>query len=96
MQQYQPVRTQRIEQVLDIAPSPTATPPAHSTAFIKLIGIPPPNSDNAVTMAPLDAALVGDPLRFCIDILEAHNEDPYPRTNTGTVPLTQIHPRNTR
>jgi hypothetical protein len=44
--------------------------------FIKLIGRPPPNSDDAITMPPYNVAM-GDPRKYCIDVLEAENEDPF-------------------
>jgi hypothetical protein len=85
MPAYSPLKDKDIEIRLRIDQSPVksrtveepADPPQGTTNFIKLIGIPPPNSDDAVTMTPINKKAISDPKSYCIDVLEAENEDPF-------------------
>lgn len=59
--------------------------------FIKLIGRPPPNSDDAITMPPYNISM-GDPRKYCIDVLEGENEDPF--TLESLQDLIKLHAEN--
>eukprot|EP00842_Homolaphlyctis_polyrhiza_P006714 jgi/Hompol1/7043/HPOL_001913-RA len=44
--------------------------------FLKLIGLPPPNSDGTVTSPPVEL-VDGDSRNHIMDVLDADNEDPF-------------------
>ncbi|KAI8905110.1 hypothetical protein EDD86DRAFT_194205, partial [Gorgonomyces haynaldii] len=76
--------------VLAQKPSPlTILPPTDNiSCFIKVIGVPPPNSDGTLTGDPIDTSN-SDPSSFVMDVLEAENEDPF--TLETLIDLIRMH-----
>lgn len=67
--------------IVKISSSPTydvvSTPALNEgRGFVKLIGYPPKNSDEAITNAPFNDSL-GDPAKHLLDVLDSENEDPF-------------------